>query len=192
MFKLAMARPEGEAALCLQPTIARLGTLPGTRAAANGGAVVDLYCASLHRVPGGIVLHVDDTFDVVHGRQHMRLFNARRPVPHPAAAHDQSGRGHRRDKALGQTAPTQQRIVPAHPGSRSRPYATHHQLSCGAACPAVNHFYNPQRRRIEPPISQFQNDHLPAGPHNRHATSARLKRGQLQCRELLRLVTFAA
>jgi len=77
MFKLAMARLEGETALCSQPTISRLENLPGTRTLLRmGRAMVDLYCASFRQVPSKIVLDVDDTFDAVHGGQQMRLFNA--------------------------------------------------------------------------------------------------------------------
>jgi len=77
MFKLAMARLEGETALCSQPTISRLENLPDTRTLLRmGRAMVDLYCVSFHQVPRRIVLDVDDTFDAVHGGQQMRLFNA--------------------------------------------------------------------------------------------------------------------
>jgi len=77
MFKLAMARLEGETALCSQPTISRLENLPDTRTLLRmGRAMVDLYCASFRQVPRRIVLDVDDTFDAVHGGQQMRLFNA--------------------------------------------------------------------------------------------------------------------
>jgi len=77
MFKLAMARLEGAAALCSQPTISRLENLPGTRTLLRmGRAMVDLYCASFRQVPRRIVLDVDDTFDAVHGEQQLRLFNA--------------------------------------------------------------------------------------------------------------------
>jgi len=77
MFKLAMTRLEGEAALCSQPTISRLENLPDTRALLRmGQAMVDLYCGSFRQVPRRIVLDVDDTFDAVHGAQQMRLFNA--------------------------------------------------------------------------------------------------------------------
>ena len=38
--------------------------------------MVDLYCASLQQVPKRIVLDLDDTFDVVHGSQQLRLFIA--------------------------------------------------------------------------------------------------------------------
>jgi hypothetical protein len=34
------------------------------------------YCKSFRRVPRRIVLDIDDTFDAVHGRQQLRLFNA--------------------------------------------------------------------------------------------------------------------
>jgi len=77
MFKLAMARLEGETALCSQPTISRLENLPDTRTLLRmGRAMVDLYCASFRQVPRRIVLDVDDTFDAVHGGQQLRLFNA--------------------------------------------------------------------------------------------------------------------
>ncbi len=77
VFKLAMARLEGEAALCSQPTISRLENLPDTRMLLRmGQTMVDLYCASFRQVPRRIVLDVDDTFDAVHGGQQMRLFNA--------------------------------------------------------------------------------------------------------------------
>jgi len=77
MFKLAMARLEGETALCSQPTISRLENLPDTRTLLRmGQTMVDLYCSSFRQVPRRIVLDVDDTFDAVHGAQQMRLFNA--------------------------------------------------------------------------------------------------------------------
>jgi hypothetical protein len=41
-----------------------------------GRAMVDLYCASFHKVPRRITLDIDDTFDAVHGGQQLRLFNA--------------------------------------------------------------------------------------------------------------------
>ncbi len=39
-------------------------------------ALIDLYCASYARPPEAVTLDVDDTIDVVHGRQQMSLFNA--------------------------------------------------------------------------------------------------------------------
>lgn len=41
-----------------------------------GRAMVRFYCQSFARVPGQIVLDIDDTFDAVHGHQQLRLFNA--------------------------------------------------------------------------------------------------------------------
>ena len=77
VFKMALERtPEG-AALCSQATVSRLETLPDRRALLRmGHALVDLYCASFAKVPGRIVLDIDDTFDAVHGHQQLRLFNA--------------------------------------------------------------------------------------------------------------------
>ena len=40
------------------------------------GAMVDLFCASWKRAPASIILDIDDTFDAVHGRQQLSLFNA--------------------------------------------------------------------------------------------------------------------
>jgi hypothetical protein len=40
------------------------------------GAMVDLFCASWRRAPGSIILDIDDTFDAVHGKQQLSLFNA--------------------------------------------------------------------------------------------------------------------
>jgi Transposase DDE domain group 1 len=39
-------------------------------------AMVDLYCASYPKPPAAVTLDVDDTLDVVHGRQQLSLFNA--------------------------------------------------------------------------------------------------------------------
>jgi hypothetical protein len=39
-------------------------------------AMVDLYCASYPKPPGAVTLDIDDTVDVVHGRQQLSLFNA--------------------------------------------------------------------------------------------------------------------
>ena len=39
-------------------------------------AMVDLYCASYPKPPGAVTLDIDDTVDVVHGRQRPSLFNA--------------------------------------------------------------------------------------------------------------------
>ncbi len=36
--------------------------------------MVDLFCASWKRSPASIILDIDDTFDAVHGRQQLSLF----------------------------------------------------------------------------------------------------------------------
>ena len=38
-------------------------------------SMVQFYCQSFDRMPGRIVLDIDDTFDAVHGHQQLRLFN---------------------------------------------------------------------------------------------------------------------
>ena len=77
-FKIALERhPETGAALCSQPTISRMENLPRMRDLVRmGRAMVRFYCLSFARVPGQIVLDIDDTFDAVHGHQQLRLFNA--------------------------------------------------------------------------------------------------------------------
>ena len=77
-FKLALERdPETGAALCSQPTISRMENLTDTRALIRmAHEMVRFYCASFARPPRQIVLDIDDTFDVVHGHQQLRLFNA--------------------------------------------------------------------------------------------------------------------
>jgi len=39
-------------------------------------AIVDVYCASYSRPPASVTHDIDDTVDVVHGRQQLSLFNA--------------------------------------------------------------------------------------------------------------------
>ena len=41
-----------------------------------GRAMIDLYCESFRQVPKRITLDIDDTFDAVHGKQQLSLFNA--------------------------------------------------------------------------------------------------------------------
>ena len=77
MFKMALDLSPSERELCSQSTISRLENLPDARALLRmGRAMVDLYCESFAKVPKRIVLDIDDTFDAVHGRQQLRLFNA--------------------------------------------------------------------------------------------------------------------
>jgi hypothetical protein len=77
-FKLACGRlPESGADLMSQPTISRWENAPGVRELVRLGRVmVELYCASYAAPPAAVVLDIDDTVDVVHGRQQLSLFNA--------------------------------------------------------------------------------------------------------------------
>jgi hypothetical protein len=77
VFKIALERLPSGRDLCSQSTISRLENLPEKRTLIRlARALVDLYCSSFRQVPKRIVLDVDDTFDVVHGGQQLRLFNA--------------------------------------------------------------------------------------------------------------------
>ena len=78
VFKMAVGRaPESGAPLCSQPTLSRLENAPSRREIARlMGAMVDQFCASWQRAPASIVLDIDDTFDAVHGKQQLSLFNA--------------------------------------------------------------------------------------------------------------------
>jgi hypothetical protein len=77
-FKLACGRlPESGADLMSQPTVSRWENAPGLRDLLRLGRVlVELYCASYAAPPAAVVLDIDDTLDVVHGRQQLSLFNA--------------------------------------------------------------------------------------------------------------------
>jgi len=77
-FKMAVGRaPESGEALCSQPTMSRLENAPSKIEIARlMGAMVDQFCASYGRAPASIILDIDDTFDAVHGRQQLSLFNA--------------------------------------------------------------------------------------------------------------------
>ena len=78
VFKMAVGRaPESGAALCSQPTMSRLENAPSRIEIARlMRALVDQFCASYHRAPASIILDIDDTFDAVHGKQQLSLFNA--------------------------------------------------------------------------------------------------------------------
>src|SRR5271167_3338328 len=78
VFKMAVGRaPESGAALCSQPTLSRLENAASkTEIARLMGAMVDQFGASYSRAPASIILDIDDTFDAVHGRQQLSLFNA--------------------------------------------------------------------------------------------------------------------
>jgi hypothetical protein len=77
-FKLACGRlPETGGDLCSQPTMSRLENLPTRREIrALLGVMVDLYCASFSKPPKAVTLDIDDTVDVVYGKQQLSLFNA--------------------------------------------------------------------------------------------------------------------
>jgi len=77
-FKLACGRlPDSGGDLCSQPTMSRLENMP-TRGEISAllGVMADLYCASYARAPQAVTLDIDDTVDVVHGKQQLSLFNA--------------------------------------------------------------------------------------------------------------------
>jgi hypothetical protein len=78
VFKMAVGRtPESGEALCSQPTMSRLENAPSRIEIARlMRALVDQFCASYQRAPASIILDIDDTFDAVHGRQQLSLFNA--------------------------------------------------------------------------------------------------------------------
>jgi hypothetical protein len=77
-FKLACGRlPESGADLMSQPTVSRWENAPRVRDLVRLGRVlVEVYCASYVAPPDAVVLDIDDTVDVVHGRQQLSLFNA--------------------------------------------------------------------------------------------------------------------
>jgi hypothetical protein len=78
VFKMAVGRaPESGAALCSQPTLSRLENAPSRiEIARMMRAMVDQFCDSLTPGTRSIVLDIDDTLDVTHGRQQLSLFNA--------------------------------------------------------------------------------------------------------------------
>jgi hypothetical protein len=78
IFKMAVGRaPASGEALCSQPTMSRLENAPSRIEIARlMAAMVDQFCASYRRPPTTITLDIDDTFDAVHGRQQLSLFNA--------------------------------------------------------------------------------------------------------------------
>ena len=77
-FKLACGRlPDTGRDLCSQPTMSRWENAPSLREVIRlTRAMVDLYCASYPRPPAAVTLDIDDTVDVVHGRQQLSPFNA--------------------------------------------------------------------------------------------------------------------
>jgi hypothetical protein len=77
-FKLAAGRlSETDRPLCSQPTMSRLENAPALGELVRlNAALIDLFCASFAKKPSSITLDIDDTFDAVHGRQQLSLFNA--------------------------------------------------------------------------------------------------------------------
>ena len=77
-FKLACGRlPDTGDDLCSQPTVSRLENAPTLKDAIRiTYALVDQWMDSYDNPPASVVLDIDDTCDVVHGRQQLSLFNA--------------------------------------------------------------------------------------------------------------------
>jgi hypothetical protein len=77
-FKLACGRlPDTGRDLCSQPSMSRLENAPHLREAIRlSYALVDIWMDSYQRAPRAVTLDIDDTLDVVHGRQQLSLFNA--------------------------------------------------------------------------------------------------------------------
>ena len=77
-FKLACGRlPETGDDLCSQPTISRWENAPTLKEIVRlTYALVDIWCKSYTRPPASVLLDLDDTLDVVHGRQKMAEWNA--------------------------------------------------------------------------------------------------------------------
>lgn len=77
-FKLACGRlPDSGIDLASQPTLSRLENAPTLKDAIRlTYALVDQWMASYRAPPKNVTLDIDDTCDVVHGRQQLSLFNA--------------------------------------------------------------------------------------------------------------------
>ena len=77
-FKLACGRlPDSGKDLCSQPTVPRWENAPTLKEIIRlTYLLVNLYCESFPAPPKAVVLDIDDTPDIVHGRQQMSLFNA--------------------------------------------------------------------------------------------------------------------
>jgi hypothetical protein len=76
-LKMACGRKPGTGTdLMSQPTLSRLENAPSWRALARMAlGMIDTFCASFTRVPGRIVLDIDDTDNLAHGQQQLILFN---------------------------------------------------------------------------------------------------------------------
>jgi len=82
-FKLACGRlSDSGADLCSRPTLSRLAYAPSPRDAIRlTYALIDQWMASYSTPPKSVTLDIDDTCDVVHGRQQLSLFNAHGACP---------------------------------------------------------------------------------------------------------------
>ena len=78
VFKLARGRlPDTGRDLCSQPTLSRLENAPSLKDAIRlSDALVEQRMEALERGPASVTLGIDDTCDVVHGRQQLSPFNA--------------------------------------------------------------------------------------------------------------------
>ena len=77
-FKLACGRLSDTGAdLCSQATVSRWENAPTLREIIRlTYALIDIWCGSYKAPPGSVVLDIDDTLDVAHGRQEMAEWNA--------------------------------------------------------------------------------------------------------------------
>jgi hypothetical protein len=77
-LKLACGHlPDSGRDLCSQPTMSRWENAPSLREVIKLMRVmVAVYCQSYDRPPVTVTLDIDDTLDVVHGRQQLSMFNA--------------------------------------------------------------------------------------------------------------------
>jgi hypothetical protein len=78
IMKIACERlPDEDPALASQPTISRFeNSLSRTDLYRIAEVFVDVFIQSYSEPPEGIILDIDDTDDLTHGRQQLRLFNA--------------------------------------------------------------------------------------------------------------------
>ena len=77
-FKLACGRlPDTGADLCSQATVSRWENAPTLKEIVRlTYALIDIWCASYSKPPASVVLDIDDTLHIVHGRQKLAEWNA--------------------------------------------------------------------------------------------------------------------
>jgi len=78
IFNMAVGLAPGSGqSLCSEPVLSRLeNAVSCTEIGRMMLAMIDQFCSSYRRAPKSIVLDSDDTFDAVHGNQHLSMFNA--------------------------------------------------------------------------------------------------------------------